>query len=95
MSKQVFARWENVQTLPDDIGEIHISCGVGDAQWDGFFITDRGACMTITYKPDGYEITFTAPSCEIETHEGYWLSPCPLGEDEAEAVEFGTRGATS
>lgn len=85
---QAFAKW-TVQNLPDDISGIHISCGVGDEQWDGFHIDGQGSCLTIKPTTDSsWEITLTAPSCGLEDSEAHWLSPS-LINDETEATEFG------
>ncbi len=86
---RVFAKWTNVKSLPEDISEIHISCGVDDDQWVGFHIDGQGASLTI--KPTNeslWEITFTAPSDGLEDNAGYWLSPS-LINDETEADDFG------
>lgn len=86
---QVFAKW-HVEKLPEDLTDIHISCGPDDEeQWDAYTLDSEGARLTVSTLAKGWEITFTAPSCGLEESADYWLSPCPLGEDETEAADFG------
>ena len=45
--KFVFAIWE-IETLPHDLDEFHISCGTDDDnQSDGYFIDSKGAKLLI------------------------------------------------
>lgn len=102
--KEIFAVWE-VDDLPteDNCGETgemaalqnqcHVSCGVGDDQWDGFFLeSDKGAKLVIEHvRASYYRITFTAPAQDLADHKDYWLSPNTLGANEIEAVDFGMR----
>ena len=99
--KEVFAVWE-LKELPheDNCGEAsgleeqcHISCGVGDDQWSGFFLEDdKGAKLLIEHlHKGGYKITLTAPALDLGEHKDYWLSPNTLGPNEVEAVDFGMR----
>lgn len=83
---QFYAKWV-LETLPDEIDDFHISCGVGDEQWDGYFVSDPRAKLTIKHKSNGYHVKLTAPTQGLENEKGWWLSPsCPHGR---EAVEFG------
>lgn len=86
----VFAKW-TVAQLPEDLHDIHISCGThDDDQSNPFTLDDEGATLTVKQSgAAGWEITYTAPSGGLEAHAGYWLSPCPLNEEETEADDFG------
>jgi hypothetical protein len=100
--KEVFAVWD-LEEIPalDNCGEeapfeeqVHISCGVDDDQWEGFFLeSDKGARLTIEHKPGGgYRVEFTAPAQDLD-QAGYWMSPNTLGPDEIEASDYGMRPA--
>lgn len=92
---QVYAKWVGIKELPEDLNDIHVSCGVGEDQVDGFTLADEGATLTVKSVVGAcgeteLEITFTAPSGGIEKEEGFWLSPS-LISDETEAEAFGIR----
>lgn len=74
--KVVKARWRvhNIQDL-EDLEEIHVSCGVFEKQFEPYDITSEGAEITIKKLGVGYSIEFKAASCDLETNNGYWLSP--------------------
>ena len=52
-----FATW-NIKghSLPDDLQDIHISCGVGDDQWDGLDLNKPESKLIITGAIDGYDM---------------------------------------
>lgn len=86
--KFAYARWEIQGTeLPSDLQDIHISCGVGDEQYDCFDLNRPESKLTITGNPNGYDIELKVFSDGLENEEDYWLSPCTL--DDVEAKEFG------
>lgn len=86
--KQIFASWLT-KRLPEDLSEIYISCGAGEAQWDGFFLTeDIGAVLSIQNTGNGYRIVLTCPDAGLTDEEDWWLSPSDLGMD-IEALDFG------
>lgn len=87
MVKAVFAQW-TLETLPEDLGEFHISCGAGDAQWSGFFHTDAHARLVINACIEGFDVTLYAFSEGIEKEADYWLSPNAIN-GEIEARDFG------
>jgi len=89
--KFVFAIWE-IKTLPDDLDEFHISCGTDDdSQAIGYFLDDKDAKLlieSITGQQDvNYRVMLFAPSCDLQQHENYWLSPSLVGDQEA--IDFG------
>ena len=88
--KEVFAKWRTAH-VNIEIEDVHVSCGVGQDQYDGYSIGDSGARLTVEYTGMHYNVTFTAPSQALEKEADYWLSPCTLGHEEIEAYDFGIR----
>jgi hypothetical protein len=85
MVKAVFAQW-TLETLPEDLGEFHISCGIKDEQWEGFTHEDAHARLVISSVIEGFDVTLYCFSEGIENHPDYWLSPNAInGETEAKA----------
>jgi len=95
--KKVFAKWRT-DFVPsvEDLTHLHISCGVGDEQWDGYQWQDVGVHIHVRdlspcpKKQGPYETAFTAPSLDLEKEEDYWLSPSLLN-DKYEAVDWGIK----
>jgi hypothetical protein len=89
--KYAFAKWK-LKSLPEDLNDFHISQGEDDdSQGIGYFIDDKGASLTINHKNGFYYVELRAPSCGLEKHKEYWLSPsCPT-DDEIEAHDFGIK----
>jgi hypothetical protein len=94
--KYVYSEWL-VDRLPEELSDIHISCGVDiideegneidSIQWDGYFLEEEGANLVINSTKEGYYIRFEAPALNLADEEHYWLSPNCW--DEAESSDFG------
>jgi hypothetical protein len=84
--RKIFAEWR-VMKLPDEISDIHISCGVGRSQYPGFFQENKGSSLFIEHREDGFYIKFTCLDNGLTDEEGWWLSPSLINDEEA--IEFG------
>jgi len=86
---KVKVRWL-VKRLPENLDDIHVSFGFGDEQFDGFFIADPEAKLTIKNTANGYDIRYTCPVSEADValikrmqyqsdrdddDYGVWISP--------------------
>lgn len=90
MTKLVYAMWDLLsfptydEECDDNVfDQFHVSAGVGNEQYDGYFTTDEGAILSFTNMGGGkVRAVFTAPSQGLESHgtgdDGYWLSPNPV-----------------
>ena len=92
---EVFAEWE-IDCMRAELGElelISVSCGVGEAQGDGYTLADKGAELIVSHGEKGYVVTFSAPSEGLEKEKDYWLSPSTLGSEglDVEACRWGIR----
>lgn len=88
--KYAYAKWR-LKSLPDELSDFHISQGENDNdQGIGYFPNDKGARLTITHKRGLFYVELYSPSCGLEKHKEYWLSPsCP--DEETEAYDFGIK----
>lgn len=94
MIKEVFAMWiVPASAQIENMGELHICCGVDDEQWKAFEQGDDDASIVSMTRKGVRFITFSAPSRCIEKEADYWLSPCPIihSGGESEAAEWGIR----
>lgn len=93
----VYAVWEVVDVpTQEELDALYIQCGVSEADWDSYSAGDKGARVYVdtTGGAGCVRVTFEAPSLGIENEPLRWFSPCTLGEDETEALDFGIRLAT-
>jgi hypothetical protein len=84
--RKIFAEWR-VRKLPDEISDIHISCGVARSQHLGFSLENKGSSLFIENKKDGFYIKFICFDNGLTDEEDWWLSPSLINEEEA--MEFG------
>lgn len=89
----VYAQWEVKGRHLPDLSELHISCGVGDEQWEAFTLNCVESYLLIGGTPEGYHIELRVWSDGLEKEKDYWLSPAPIycNGKEYEAVEFGIK----
>ena len=93
----IHARWR-VRHLPEELGDIHVSCGVGDEQWEAFSMDDPRAFLSIIPTGRGTYSVLFAVHLDPETAEAimtatedFWLSPNVwdgMDSKEENAIEF-------